>query len=87
MNAARGTVVDIPALTDALERGHLAGAAIDELTMLEMLAVESAKADLERAETVRNVGMSTDAATPDRIGLVFDPFGPKPSALAAKRRH
>ncbi|HEX7631103.1 MAG TPA: NAD(P)-dependent oxidoreductase, partial [Lacunisphaera sp.] len=29
INAARGTVVDIPALTEALERGHLAGAAID----------------------------------------------------------
>ncbi len=29
INAARGTVVDIPALTDALERGHLGGAAID----------------------------------------------------------
>jgi D-3-phosphoglycerate dehydrogenase len=29
INAARGTVVDIDALADALERGHLAGAAID----------------------------------------------------------
>ena len=29
INAARGTVVDIAALTDALDRGHLAGAAID----------------------------------------------------------
>jgi D-3-phosphoglycerate dehydrogenase len=29
INAARGTVVDIDALTDALERGHLAGAAVD----------------------------------------------------------
>jgi D-3-phosphoglycerate dehydrogenase / 2-oxoglutarate reductase len=29
INAARGTVVDIEALTDALERNHLAGAAID----------------------------------------------------------
>lgn len=29
INAARGTVVDIEALTDALGRGHLAGAAID----------------------------------------------------------
>ncbi|WP_112478565.1 phosphoglycerate dehydrogenase [Vibrio variabilis] len=29
INAARGTVVDIPALCDALEGGHLAGAAID----------------------------------------------------------
>ncbi|AYV21775.1 MULTISPECIES: phosphoglycerate dehydrogenase [Vibrio] len=29
INAARGTVVDIPALCDSLEAGHLAGAAID----------------------------------------------------------
>ncbi|WP_312771248.1 NAD(P)-dependent oxidoreductase, partial [Escherichia coli] len=29
INAARGTVVDIPALCDALKRKHLAGAAID----------------------------------------------------------
>ena len=29
INAARGTVVDLEALADALERGHLAGAAID----------------------------------------------------------
>lgn len=29
INAARGTVVDIPALCDALESGHLSGAAID----------------------------------------------------------
>jgi D-3-phosphoglycerate dehydrogenase len=29
LNASRGTVVDIPALADALKRGHLAGAAID----------------------------------------------------------
>ena len=29
INAARGTVVDIPALCDAMESGHLAGAAID----------------------------------------------------------
>jgi D-3-phosphoglycerate dehydrogenase / 2-oxoglutarate reductase len=29
LNASRGTVVDIPALTDALTSGHLAGAAID----------------------------------------------------------
>jgi D-3-phosphoglycerate dehydrogenase / 2-oxoglutarate reductase len=29
INASRGTVVDIGALADALERGHLAGAAID----------------------------------------------------------
>jgi D-3-phosphoglycerate dehydrogenase len=29
INASRGTVVDIPALTEALESGHLAGAAID----------------------------------------------------------
>ncbi len=29
INAARGTVVDIPALCDALESGHLSGAAVD----------------------------------------------------------
>ena len=29
INASRGTVVDIPALADALKSGHLAGAAID----------------------------------------------------------
>jgi D-3-phosphoglycerate dehydrogenase len=29
LNASRGTVVQIPALVDALKRGHLAGAAID----------------------------------------------------------
>jgi D-3-phosphoglycerate dehydrogenase len=29
LNASRGTVVDIPALADALRRGHLGGAAID----------------------------------------------------------
>lgn len=29
INAARGTVIDIPALTKALETGHLSGAAID----------------------------------------------------------
>jgi D-3-phosphoglycerate dehydrogenase len=29
LNASRGTVVDIPALAEALKRGHLAGAAID----------------------------------------------------------
>jgi D-3-phosphoglycerate dehydrogenase len=29
LNASRGTVVDIPALADALKSGHLAGAAID----------------------------------------------------------
>lgn len=29
INAARGTVIDIPALTNALETGHLSGAAID----------------------------------------------------------
>ncbi|WP_438884781.1 NAD(P)-dependent oxidoreductase, partial [Bacillus cereus group sp. Bce018] len=29
INAARGTVVDIPALCGALESGHIAGAAID----------------------------------------------------------
>ena len=29
INAARGTVVDIPALCQAMESGHLSGAAID----------------------------------------------------------
>src|SRR5699024_10391970 len=29
INASRGTVVDLPALRDALEAGHLSGAAID----------------------------------------------------------
>jgi D-3-phosphoglycerate dehydrogenase len=29
LNASRGTVVDIPALADALKRGHLTGAAVD----------------------------------------------------------
>src|SRR5699024_10462586 len=29
INASRGTVVDIPALAEALDAGHLAGAAID----------------------------------------------------------
>jgi D-3-phosphoglycerate dehydrogenase / 2-oxoglutarate reductase len=29
LNASRGTVVQIPALADAIERGHIAGAAID----------------------------------------------------------
>ena len=71
INAARGTVVDIDALADALRRGHLAGAAVDVFPAEPKGnddPFESALLGLDNVILTPHVGGSTLEAQ-DNIGI------------------
>lgn len=65
LNASRGQVVDIPALRDALLRGHLAGAAIDVFPLEPARAGDPFVSELRGLEQViltPHIGGSTEEA-------------------------
>ncbi|NUW71158.1 phosphoglycerate dehydrogenase [Vibrio mediterranei] len=71
INAARGTVVDIPALCDSLEAGHLAGAAIDVFPEEPKTNADPFESPLMRFDNViltPHVGGSTQEAQ-ENIGI------------------
>lgn len=71
INAARGTVVDIPALCNALESGHIAGAAIDVFPEEPALNKEPFESPLMKFDNViltPHVGGSTQEAQ-ENIGI------------------
>lgn len=71
INAARGTVVDIPALCNALESGHIAGAAIDVFPEEPAFNKEPFESPLMKFDNViltPHVGGSTQEAQ-ENIGI------------------
>ncbi len=71
INAARGTVVDIPALAQALESGHLAGAAIDVFPVEPKTNADPFESPLLKFDNViltPHIGGSTQEAQ-ENIGL------------------
>ncbi|MFZ1865320.1 MAG: phosphoglycerate dehydrogenase [Polyangiales bacterium] len=65
INAARGTVVDIDALADALESGHIAGAAIDVFPVEPKSNKETFESPLRRFDNViltPHIGGATEEA-------------------------
>ncbi|GAA5647970.1 MULTISPECIES: phosphoglycerate dehydrogenase [Vibrio] len=71
INAARGTVVDIPALCHALESGHLAGAAIDVFPVEPKTNADPFESPLQKFDNViltPHVGGSTQEAQ-ENIGV------------------
>ncbi|MDF5683375.1 NAD(P)-dependent oxidoreductase, partial [Vibrio parahaemolyticus] len=71
INAARGTVVDIPALCHSLEAGHLAGAAIDVFPTEPKTNADPFESPLQKFDNViltPHVGGSTQEAQ-ENIGL------------------
>lgn len=65
VNASRGGVVDIPALADALQRGHLAGAAVDVFPKEPATTDESFVSELQGMDNVLltpHIGGSTHEA-------------------------
>ncbi|ELO1775248.1 phosphoglycerate dehydrogenase [Vibrio fluvialis] len=71
INAARGTVVDIPALCDAMESGHLSGAAIDVFPTEPASNKETFESPLMKFDNViltPHVGGSTQEAQ-ENIGI------------------
>jgi D-3-phosphoglycerate dehydrogenase / 2-oxoglutarate reductase len=65
INASRGTVVDIPALADALKSGHIAGAALDVFPKEPSGAAEKFKSQLQGMRNViltPHIGGSTEEA-------------------------
>ena len=61
INAARGELVDEPALADALRSGHLAGAALDALSQ-EPPAAPFALAELDNVVLTPHMGAHADRA-------------------------
>ncbi|WP_154115248.1 phosphoglycerate dehydrogenase [Vibrio cincinnatiensis] len=71
INAARGTVVDIPALCDALTSGHIAGAAVDVFPVepgSNKEAFESPLIEFDNVLLTPHVGGSTQEAQ-ENIGI------------------
>lgn len=71
MNAARGTVIDIPALVEALDSGHLRGAAIDVFPTEPKSNKEKFESPLQQFDNViltPHVGGSTQEAQ-ENIGI------------------
>ncbi len=71
INAARGTVVDIPALSQALESGHLSGAAVDVFPVEPKTNADPFESPLLKFDNViltPHVGGSTQEAQ-ENIGL------------------
>ncbi|HHC6537567.1 TPA: phosphoglycerate dehydrogenase [Vibrio parahaemolyticus] len=71
INAARGTVVDIPALCHSLEAGHLAGAAIDVFPVEPKTNADPFESPLQKFDNViltPHVGGSTQEAQ-ENIGV------------------
>lgn len=71
INAARGTVVDIPALCDALASGHIAGAAVDVFPIepgSNKEAFESPLIEFDNVLLTPHVGGSTQEAQ-ENIGI------------------
>ena len=71
INAARGTVVDIPALCEALETGHIHGAAVDVFPVEPKTNAETFESPLTKYDNViltPHVGGSTQEAQ-ENIGI------------------
>lgn len=75
INASRGTVVDIPALAEALKSGHIAGAAIDVFPKEPSGADEKFKSPLQGLRNViltPHIGGSTEEAQANIGGEVAE---------------
>ena len=72
VNTARGNVVDIPALADALAEGRLAGAAVDVYEQEPPLPATHPLLAAPNCICLPHVGFATREAFDIRAGIVFD---------------
>ena len=71
VNTARGNVVDMDALAQALNEGRLAGAGIDVFEKEPPLAQDHPRVHAPNCVVVPHVGYATREAFDDRIGIVI----------------
>ena len=72
INTARGNVVDIDALADALKQGKIAGAGIDVYEKEPPLDESHPLLQLDNCVVVPHIGYATREAFDIRAGIVFD---------------
>ncbi|MCR4964522.1 MAG: hydroxyacid dehydrogenase [Bacteroidales bacterium] len=72
INTARGNVIDIDALADALKEGRLAGAGIDVFEKEPPLATDHPLLQAPNCVVVPHVGYATREAFDDRIDIILN---------------
>jgi len=71
INCARGELVDEAALCQALEKGYIAGAGLDVVTV-EPVALDHPLLKLENVVITPHIGFYSEHAGPRRLQIVFD---------------
>jgi len=72
INTARGNVVDIPALAQALKEGRIAGAGVDVYEQEPPLPTSHPLLNVPNCVAVPHIGFATREAFDIRAGIVFD---------------
>ena len=72
INTARGNVVDIPALSEALKNGQLAGAAVDVYEQEPPLPADHPLLGAPNCICVPHIGYASREAFDIRADIVFD---------------